>query len=357
MDKAYELFVPQLFSFFFTILSFYDHALEGRKVSDYLEEFNSFQRNLIKEQRVQELWKKFSRDTTSSQSGTKPESKPSTTASPNTAEGKKSDSWILEESLNRQREALEGYQLKKEEIVAAWKELSSEKRLELLEEVRNLIATMGKSSYQNSLLYCPEISPSKLAEDKYDSSSGEINSFFGLVLFCLKLKPLPKQSPKTIDQTVAMLRDPSFGDPLIRQISGKMEAMGQLDMLPLIAISRHHVLFMYCHFVITRLLGYPLVHLIENIPGCTTLEENSSDAKSSGINLPFSSQAQREATPISTPPPPKSSTNDKPTVSETEEITSMTEKLDLNEGGKEKSEGTNSDDSAQPFESSGENNK
>ena len=244
--------------------------------------------------------------------------------------GSKNEAWIFEESLNRQRDAIEGYwTVKKKEITELWKSLTNEEQYDKLDEVRKLLTSIANGIYQETLLYCPELNPNNLSKNiASDKTKHCFNSFIDLIEFCNSLQRLPaKQSVKNRKETIVKLNDPAFGDNLIFAIVKKIKQNENLNHLPLIALTRHHLLFTFCHLVIAKLLHVNIANVTENLPGCTDLNENRSPGED--LNLPFSSKAQREATPISKPPPPKvltklSEDNSSVTVSEVNESPSDT---------------------------------
>lgn len=238
--------------------------------------------NLLNPEKVSELWIKLSEQAEGK--GLTDEEIDNIPDSPSTGEntGSKNEAWIFEESLNRQRDAIEGYwTVKREDITRLWKALSNEEQFNILDDVRSLLTSLANGIYQETLLYCPELHPSNLSKNiESDKTKHRFNSFMDLVEFCNSFQRLPaKQSVKNRKKTIIKLNDPSFGDNLIFAIVKKIKQNENLNHLPLIALTRHHLLFTFCHLVIAKLLNVNIANITENLPGCTDLNENRSPGK------------------------------------------------------------------------------
>lgn len=197
----------------------------------------------------------------------------------------------------RQRDAIEGYWTRRgTEIRELYNQKSNSEKEEFLTEIRQIIGTIGNGIYKDAIIYCPELYPAKLAGiDKTKTPYG-IFSFEDLVEFIRKFKELPKISPKNTQEIINLLKEESFGDPFIHTISKRLGSSQKL--LPLVALSRHHLLFVFCHITIAKLLDIPLSSITDGLPGC------SAEDADIPINIPLSTREQRESTPIGKPPVP-----------------------------------------------------
>lgn len=214
--------------------------------------------------------------------------------------GQKNEAWIFQESCMRQRDAVEGFWTKKgTEIREVYNAKSPEEKRAILSDARNIISQMGNGTYQNALMYCPELNPSKLSGIDTKPAPFCLFSLDDLVEFVRKQKELPKITAKNHDEIIAAIKSSNYGDHFIATIIKKLGA-SQKKLLPLVAISRQHLLFIYCHLVFLIILGLPISIITTNVPGCT----DESDSVADSLNVPFSTREQREATPIGKPPIP-----------------------------------------------------
>lgn len=215
--------------------------------------------------------------------------------------GQKNEAWIFQESCSRQRDAVEGYWTKKGmEIRESYNKKSNEDKQLLLADARNIISQMGNGTYQNALMYCPELNPAKLSGIDTKKAPFCCGSFEELVEFVRKQKELPRIGAKNYSEIISAIKNPNYGDNFVSSIIKRLGS-SQTKLLPLVAISRQHVLFVFCHLVFVLILGHPITTVTENIPGCSD-ESNSNPGEN--LNVPFSTKAQRDATPIGTPPIP-----------------------------------------------------
>jgi len=226
----------------------------------------------------------------------------------NASAGQKNEAWIFQESAERQREAVEGFWTRKgSEIREKYDKKTAEEKEALLSDIRNVIADMGKGTYQNALMYCPELNPAKLSG--IDTSPGPYSfySFYDLVEFVRKLKELPKMTPKNQEEVISIVKSKEYGDDFMVTVAKKV---GSSKLLPLVAVSRQHLLFIFCHLTFVQTLGLPLNIAIDTIPGCG---DEPLDSSSDSMNVPFSSREQRDATPIGKPPVPNLAKKKEPT--------------------------------------------
>ena len=216
--------------------------------------------------------------------------------------GQKHEAWIFQESAGRQREAVEQYWTRQgSEIRSAYNQLSLEDKSALFSDVRSTISQMGKGTYQSVLVYCPELNPDKLAGADHEKGTYSVHSFEEFVDFVLQQRVLPKLSKQTEDEAIQMLKHPSYGDPFVNDLALKLG--GSAKLLPLVALSRQHLLLVFCHLSFASLLKVPSETVLERVPGCSELEE-SNNVDGMDFKFPFSSRKDREATPIGKPPIP-----------------------------------------------------
>ena len=228
----------------------------------------------------------------------------------------KSEVWALEDAIKAMKEIFDSLvDNELENFEKRWSLLSIQDRKDVLSQSRSTLLSIANSSFQSSLLYCPELNSAELAKEETsfyyssphyiaqatsssDKSLPVIKSFLELVKICQNFPSLPTVKDNEItDEFIEKFEE---NDIFLKRILEKLKSINQEKNLPLIALSRRNALLVFINVVLSLVLQKDIYKIISLLPG---YQDQQDDLADSVINEVLVNKTSKP--PTRPPPPPK----------------------------------------------------